>query len=96
LPPASGRCHTAPLPQLGQGELPQLKLLKLSQSYGDSENASLLRGVADLTGWLSHEPFDPDHNLAASWHSYNFNACNTRSCWNSQLAPIAAKVAYRG
>jgi endoglucanase len=46
----------------------------------------------DLTGWLSHEPADPDHNLAASWHSYNFNACSTRSCWDSQIAPVAAKV----
>jgi endoglucanase len=46
----------------------------------------------DLDGWLSHMPNDPDHNLAASWHSYNFNACNTASCWNSQIAPVAAKV----
>ena len=27
----------------------------------------------DLTGWLANEPADPDHNLVASWHSYNFN-----------------------
>jgi hypothetical protein len=25
-------------------------------------------------------------------HSYNFNACTTRSCWTKQLAPVAAKV----
>src|ERR1700756_8309 len=37
-------------------------------------------------------PTDPDHNLAASWHSYNFNACSTASCWNSQIAPVAAKA----
>jgi hypothetical protein len=46
----------------------------------------------DLTGWLSHKPVDPDHNLAASWHSYNFNACSKESCWNSQIAPVAARV----
>ena len=39
-----------------------------------------------------HKPADPDHNLVASWHSYNFNACSTKSCWNSQIAPVIAKV----
>jgi hypothetical protein len=46
----------------------------------------------DLTQWLTHEPSDPDHNLVASWHSYNFNACSTQSCWTSQIAPVAASV----
>jgi endoglucanase len=58
-------------------------------------NVIMLGGLEwsnDLTGWLSHEPADPDHNLAASWHSYNFNACSTRSCWASQIAPVAARV----
>ena len=46
----------------------------------------------DLTGWLSHRPSDPAGNLAASWHSYPFNACNTQSCWDSQVAPVAQQV----
>ncbi len=46
----------------------------------------------DLTQWLASEPADPDHNIVASWHSYNFNACSTQSCWDSQIAPVAAKV----
>jgi endoglucanase len=46
----------------------------------------------DLTQWLRYEPTDPLHNLAASWHSYNFNACNTVACWNSQIAPVIARV----
>jgi endoglucanase len=60
-----------------------------------ANNVLMLGGLSwsnDLTGWLSHEPADPDHNLAASWHSYNFNACSTRSCWSSQIAPVIAKV----
>ena len=32
-----------------------------------------LRWANDLSGWLSYRPADPGHNLAASWHSYNFN-----------------------
>ena len=46
----------------------------------------------DLTGWLANEPTDPDHNLVASWHSYNFNACSSQSCWTSQIAPVIAQV----
>jgi endoglucanase len=45
-----------------------------------------------LSQWLAHKPADPGHNLVASWHSYNFNACSTKSCWNSQIAPVLAKV----
>ncbi len=46
----------------------------------------------DLTSWLANEPTDPDHNLVASWHSYNFNTCSTQSCWTSQVAPVIAAV----
>jgi hypothetical protein len=46
----------------------------------------------DLTGWLQYEPTDPDHNLVASWHSYNFNSCSSQSCWTSQVAPVIAQV----
>jgi endoglucanase len=51
-----------------------------------------IRWANDLTQWLQHEPVDPDHNLAASWHSYNFNSCISQSCWNNQIAPVIAKV----
>jgi len=60
-----------------------------------ASNVIMLGGLAwanDLTQWLAYEPTDPDHDLAASWHSYNFNACRTESCWNSQIAPVAAQV----
>jgi len=60
-----------------------------------ANNVLMLGGLTwsnDLNGWLAHEPVDPDHNLAASWHSYNFNACSTKSCWDSQIAPVLAKV----
>ncbi|HET7016766.1 MAG TPA: cellulase family glycosylhydrolase [Streptosporangiaceae bacterium] len=46
----------------------------------------------DLTSWLQFEPTDPDHNLVASWHSYNFNTCSNQSCWTSQVAPVIAQV----
>ena len=46
----------------------------------------------DLTSWLQFKPADPDNNLVASWHSYNFNTCNSQSCWTSQVAPVIAAV----
>jgi endoglucanase len=45
----------------------------------------------DLSGWLAHKPADPAGNLAASWHSYPNNACNTQSCWDAQVATVAAQ-----
>ena len=60
-----------------------------------ARNVILLGGLAyanDLTGWLAREPADPDHNLAASWHSYNFNRCSNVTCWTSLVAPVIAQV----
>jgi endoglucanase len=60
-----------------------------------ARNVILAGGLAyanDLTGWLASEPADPDHNLAASWHSYNFNRCSNISCWTSEVAPVMAQV----
>jgi endoglucanase len=58
-------------------------------------NVIMLGGLAwanDLTQWLSYLPADPDRDLVASWHSYNFNACSVRSCWTSQVAPVIARL----
>jgi endoglucanase len=48
--------------------------------------------ATDVSEWLRYEPVDPDHQLVASVHIYNFAACNTVSCWNQTIAPVAAKV----
>lgn len=46
----------------------------------------------DLTQWLAYKPVDPAGNIVASWHSYNFNACVTVSCWDSQIGSVATQV----
>jgi endoglucanase len=69
-------------------------LVNAVRSTGAS-NVIMLGGLTwanDLTQWLAYEPADPDHNLVASWHSYNFNGCSTQSCWTSQIARVIAKV----
>jgi hypothetical protein len=58
-------------------------------------NILLLGGLEwanDLREWLTYKPTDPANNLAASWHSYSFNACATVSCWDAQVAPVAQQV----
>ncbi|HLI71981.1 MAG TPA: cellulose binding domain-containing protein [Ktedonobacteraceae bacterium] len=58
-------------------------------------NPIMLGGLAyanDMSQWLQYEPTDPDHNLIASTHIYNFNACNTVSCWASGIGTIASQV----
>ena len=48
----------------------------------------------DLTGWLAHEPTDPlpQSNLIASWHNYPGQDCDTQTCWNQNILPVAASV----
>jgi hypothetical protein len=51
-----------------------------------------LQYASNETEWLSHEPVDPDHQLAVSFHTYNFSGCNEEACWNSTIAPLAEHV----
>ncbi|GAA3628623.1 cellulase family glycosylhydrolase [Kineosporia mesophila] len=58
-------------------------------------NVIVLGGLAysnDLSQWLAYKPTDPLNNLVAAVHVYNFNTCASTSCWDSQLAPVAAQV----
>ncbi|MBX3092522.1 MAG: cellulase family glycosylhydrolase [Cryobacterium sp.] len=44
----------------------------------------------DLRGWLANAP--DDDQLVASWHNYPGQRCSTVTCWNSEIAPVAAAV----
>ncbi|GII21417.1 cellulose binding domain-containing protein [Planosporangium mesophilum] len=58
-------------------------------------NVIMIGGLAysnDLTQWLQYKPADPLNNLSAFAHIYNFNSCANTSCFDSQLAPVAAQV----
>ena len=55
----------------------------------------MLGGLAyanDLTGWLADEPTDPDGQLAASFHEYQGNECDSASCWTTTIAGVADRV----
>jgi hypothetical protein len=58
-------------------------------------NVILLGGVQysnALSQWLTYKPADATGNLAASWHVYNFNACNTTGCYDATVGPVAQQV----
>jgi endoglucanase len=42
--------------------------------------------------WLTYKPIDPLGKLAASWHAYNGTWCTSVSCYETEVAPIAAEV----
>jgi endoglucanase len=69
-------------------------LVDTVRSTGAS-NVIMLGGLSfsnNLTQWLQYMPRDPDHDLIASWHSYNFNSCSSQRCWQDQIAPIIARI----
>jgi hypothetical protein len=70
------------------------KLVTAIRSTG-AKQPLMLGGLAwanDLSQWLRWKPSDPAKQLVASFHLYNFNACDTAACWNAGVAPVAASV----
>jgi endoglucanase len=55
-------------------------------------------GIHDTGGngtqcmWLANEPKDHNNQLIASFHTYDWTACTTTSCWNASVAPLATHV----
>jgi endoglucanase len=55
-------------------------------------------GIKDYGGnggvcmWLHYEPTDPDNEVIADFHTYDWTACATVSCWDTSVLPVAAKV----
>jgi hypothetical protein len=71
-----------------------MKQLTKTVRNAGAKNVIMLGGLTwanHLDGWLDFVPSDPLKNLAAVWHSYDFNACNSLTCWDSTIAPILAK-----
>jgi len=57
-----------------------------------AHNLVLLGGVEysnSLSQWVAHAPNDPDKNIAAAWHVYNFNGCASASCWDKYAGVVA-------
>ena len=60
-----------------------------------SRNVVMIGGLNyadDLSAWLEYEPVDPLNQIAASWHSYDYNSCTNTACWESTIEPVAEQV----
>lgn len=60
-----------------------------------AENVIMLGGLGlagELTHWLAYKPTDPENNLVASWHQYNFATCTSQQCWDTEVAPVMDQV----
>ncbi|EFA83999.1 galactose-binding domain-containing protein [Heterostelium album PN500] len=59
-----------------------------------SKNIILLAGIqyaTSLTHFLEYIPSDPEGQLGASVHSYDFNFCRAQGCWDTYLRPVFSK-----
>ncbi len=69
-------------------------LISAVRSSG-AQNVVMAGGLAysnDLSQWLAYKPTDTTGNLAASWHVYNFNTCDTSSCYTNTIVPVSNSV----
>ena len=48
--------------------------------------------ASDLSQWRIYKPTDPQNQLVASFHFYNFSGCNAQTCWDRDVAPVATSV----
>jgi endoglucanase len=47
---------------------------------------------SDLSGLLAALPRDPQRQLVASFHVYNFSGCRTTTCWNATVRRVARRL----
>jgi endoglucanase len=80
----------------GCGEYAGMSGLVAAVRATGARNVILLGGLswaANDSEWLKYEPYDPLHQLAASFHLYyEHTSCVTESCWDHTLLSLAARV----
>jgi endoglucanase len=84
---SGGTCSGVSYPVAG------MQALVTAVRNAGAENLVVLGGVTysnSLSQWNSYMPTDPSNNLAAAWHVYDFNTCNSTTCYDSNVAPVAA------
>ena len=88
-----GSCAGVPYQAAGMQEL-----VNTVRSTG-ATNVIMLGGVEyanALDQWAKYEPSDPSGQLAASFHTYNYTVCITRTCWNASLKGVGAAPMITG
>ncbi len=84
-----GKCRGVSYEAAGMQEL-----VDAVRSTG-AKNIILLGGVQyanSLSRWLEFKPNDPENNLGAAWHVYDFNRCKDARCWDRTAGVVAKQV----
>ncbi len=85
-----GTCKGIPFQTVG------MQSLVTTVRNAGASNVIMLGGLEyanSLSHWLNYKPSDPLNNLSASWHIYpHGNLCNTTTCYNQEVAPVASQV----
>lgn len=90
----STAASTAPCDDVNFAVAGMQTLVTAVRSTG-ATNPLLLGGLRwgnDMTQWLNYMPTDPNNNMIAAFHVYNFNQCVTTQCWENEVRPVTAKV----
>jgi hypothetical protein len=91
---AAWKCLTGTCPSVSYPVASIQSLLDAVRATG-ATNVVMSPGVqytGNIRRWLEFKPTDPQNNLMASWHTYNFTSCNNTTCWNAQVLPVLASV----
>ncbi|MHB8718420.1 MAG: cellulase family glycosylhydrolase [Candidatus Dormibacteria bacterium] len=89
--------HQAPVPlQWSSAGMQQLVDTIRATGAANVITLSGLSLASDLSGIITHLPQDPLHQLAATFHNYGQSATQNGgcgpSCWDSVIAPLAARL----
>jgi len=85
-----GNCQAAGIQYTVAG----MQLLVDTVRKTGATNVIICGGLAysnSLGMWMQYMPHDPLGQTIPSWHTYNFNRCINTQCWESDIAPLAAK-----
>jgi Cellulase (glycosyl hydrolase family 5) len=82
--------YTAPCEDVDFAVAGMQTLVNTVRSHG-AHNVLITSGLgyaSYLVDWNTNHPQDPDHNLMASFHAYNFTGCASIACLSKNIQPV--------
>jgi endoglucanase len=95
-----GTCDAVQLGGMARSDVAGMQSLVDAVRATGATNVIMLSGIQFANtlwsnarrNWLSYRPVDPLDRLIASFHAYNDTWCKSVSCFEAEVAPIAAHV----
>jgi hypothetical protein len=97
---AGGTCDAVQLGGMARAQVAGMQSLVDAVRAAGATNVIMLGGIQfantlwsnSRRNWLTYKPVDPLNRLIASFHAYNDTWCKSVSCFEAEVAPIAAHV----